>query len=276
MLKMALAATALAASSAFAATALPSSGNGSLVLYVRDLNTPTRVYARDLGLTVDSVMTKSAIAADSTYSGPKDFTYNLGAPIGPDANLTSFLSTASSYVWTIMAGDSTGTNLYTNSRRYVTTTQTDLVANPGSVPSNNQLNTGYSTLNNMQTDLNAVLGANPSTPTNGMWSQQGTAYTTANTWFGNGLLNENALGANATLYVLGSSAVTAGLSTNGALAARVYHSTLGLTLSSNGTLSSASATSTVPLPPALYLFGSALAGLVGVARRRLPGLAAAA
>ena len=259
----AIAATALGAGTASADVATPSSGNGELVLFVRDVNNSERVYARGLGITLDDVLTQAQITAD-TYTGPVDtsFQYVLPASIGPDLNLSTFLSTSSSYVWTIMAGDSGPTNSNAvGNRRYFETIQRDFAELP-STTTNSILNSSYGNLEAMLSALNGELpdGVGTSTAANGQWGQpSSTAGASAANWFGAGPVNENGLGTAANVYL-----VTSAGGSNLTLA-RVYQFA-DLVLGLDGTLSSV--VPAVPLPAAVWLFGSGLIGLAGVARRR--------
>lgn len=259
----AIAAVAVSGSFAHADVVLPNTATGTgseLVLFVRDVSAGAatdRVYARGLGITVDNLLT--AAAAGGAVTPPvTSIGYTLPT-IGPDANLSAFLTPGGSFVWTIMAADSVGTLAF--SQRYVTTTQTDyaLGATP---PINSALRTIWGGIQGMFGDLNGVLPdpAGSSTASGGLWGQTGTAYENATTWFAGGLQNENVLGQAANLFILTNSSTT---NTN---AARVF-AAVDVILETNGSLH-AVAVNAVPLPPALLLLGSAFAGLAGVARRK--------
>ncbi|MFZ8272524.1 hypothetical protein ACO1K0_14305, partial [Staphylococcus aureus] len=71
VLKLAVAGSALVASSAFAVTVDPATGNGELVLYARDTVTNT-TFAKGLVTQINSVSggSRAAIAADSGYTYP--------------------------------------------------------------------------------------------------------------------------------------------------------------------------------------------------------------
>ena len=278
LVKIAVAGALLASgTAAYADVATPSSGNGELVLFVRDLSNESRVYARGLGITLDQLLTASQITGDPTKPNNSDppnnfadtdtLTFSLASPIGPDANLTSFLGGTTNYSWTIMAGDNQGGAGTEGNRRYVTTTQTDFTTQASTLTNNTIGQGSYNNLETMLSQLNGTLGgavgSMDSTTSDGLWGQAGSSYTGATNWFGGGPVNDNTLGSSSHFYLLASSG--GGTAT----LARVYKG-LDFTLSTNGTLSSAAGPGgpQVPLPAAVWLFGSALVGLSGIARRR--------
>ena len=72
-------------------------GNGELTLFVRNELTGA-VYARGLQIQLDSILTESAIQSGPYNAGvSNERTYVLPAPIGPDANLASFLGQAGTF-----------------------------------------------------------------------------------------------------------------------------------------------------------------------------------
>jgi hypothetical protein len=253
-------AAVMAGSTAYADVALPSTGNSELVLFVRDVNNSARVYARDLGITLNQVLAESVVQS-GPYTGPiQQFTYVL-PEIGPDAVLSSFLSQPGQYVWTIMAGDSDGTNAVTSPRRYLTTTQVDFAVNPPGII-NSQLNSSYGGLNQLFSDLNGALGGANSVQPSGLWGDSGSASgAAAPSWFGAGPINENGLGTAANLYILTSSG-----GGNGGQA-RLYQAA-DIRLNLDGSLEGLGGGAPVPLPAAVWLLGSALAGFAAIGRRR--------
>ncbi len=99
LVKIAVAGALLASgATAYADVATPSTGNGELVLFVRDGSNESRVYARGLGITLDQLLTAGQITGDPTKPDPANnladtdtLTFSLPSAIGPDANLSSFL-----------------------------------------------------------------------------------------------------------------------------------------------------------------------------------------
>jgi hypothetical protein len=279
LVKIAVAGALLASgATAYADVATPDTGNGELVLFVRDMSNESRVYARGLGITMDQLLTQAQITGDPTKPNSADpnnnfadtdtLTYSLPAAIGPDANLTAFLGGSTNFVWTIMAGDNVGGQTGEGNRRYVTTTQFDFTTTPSTL-TNGQIGQGaYNGLNGMFAQLNGTLaggvGSGDSTTSDGLWGQSTAAYTGATNWFSAGPVNDNALGSSAHFYL-----ITTAQGGNQANLARVYKG-VDFTLSNTGVLSSASAeVPQVPVPAAVWLLGSALVGLTGIRRRKL-------
>lgn len=245
-------AAGLGAMTASADVVLPGSGNGELTLFVRN-DTTGAVYARGLGISVDSVLTQQQIQASAAQPGATPKNYLLPT-IGPDAALSAFLNGSDSFSWTVMAGDNTG-GISAGDKRYLTTSQVDLT-NGTSVTGTN-LATSYNNLNQMLITLNGFMAdtSGSSVSVNGQWRQTGaTPGSAAGDWFGIGPNNVNSLGSAANFYMLSS---------NGTGAARVFQFA-DVRLSANGTLFSVP----VPLPAAVWLLGSGLIGLAGIGRRR--------
>jgi hypothetical protein len=251
-----------AGANAFAAVDAPQTGNGELVLFVRDLNAPTRIYARGLGINMDNVLT-TAEAAGAGYGG-QGTTFDRNLPnVAADATLTSFLAGGSSFVWTIMAGDSTtSADVQRGERRYLTTLDPNLLAPPFDLQ-NAQFTSGFANLDGLFQLVNTQsFSATDSTAPNGAWSVGG-----PDTWWGANLYNENALPTSgtsaATLFVLANS------SDSGLGEGLVWQLSTNVTMDAQGNLSfGGSDVPQVPVPAAVWLLGSALAGLATVRRRR--------
>jgi hypothetical protein len=232
-------------------------GNGELTLFVRNELTGA-VYARGLQIQLDNVLTESAIQTGPYTAGiANERAYLLPAPIGPDANLASFLSQAGSFTWTIMGGDNTGGVTVTGGKRYVTTTQSDLTN--GTTVTLSQLSSNF---NNMVTMVGQINDFMPNTSgasitSDGQWRQTGAIPgSEAGSWYGANLSNVNDLGSAANFYMLAAPGRSG--------QARIYQFT-DLVLRADGTLESVAV---VPLPAAFWLLGTGLAGLAGVSRRR--------
>jgi hypothetical protein len=263
----AVAAALLGSAAAQADVVLPNTATGSsLVLFVRDISAganPNRVFARDLGVLTDAVLTASAAAG--AYAGPgSSIPFSLST--GADSALAAFLAGGSQFQWTVMGGDATGNAAF--GQRYVTTTQLDVTTFGYEPPINTTLKTTWNQITSMYQTLNASLPdtSGSFTPTDGQWGQEGTSFVGMTDWAGGGVQNGNALGETANLYVFVTS------STGNADPARVFASTTRVRLNADGSLTSVGAPA-VPLPPALWLLGSAIAGLTGVSRRKKVKLA---
>lgn len=268
-IKYALVGTALAASAgAYADATLPSTGNGQAVLFVKN-DTTGAVYARAFVLTMDNIATQAAIVGD-TYTGDgttagadTSLSFSLASPLNADANLTGFLNGTDSFSWTVLVGDSlsaTGQGVKVGERRFAFANSTG-----GAAPNNSQINASYGNLNSWLTTLNSTLGGaagtDSSTPANGVWG----SVAGSQNWAGAGPSTINALGDTAGFFLVTSSGVNAG---DTSLTTRLYK--LGdLQLTAAGVLQSVGGgTPEVPLPPALWLLGSALAGFAGMRRNR--------
>jgi hypothetical protein len=267
VLKMALVGTALAATSAFANTVAPSTGNGELVLYARDTVT-NATYARGLQVYIDQFGTRTATSGSYTY--PTGGTLPAVLPtFSADANWNTFKSAAGSdaIVWTVLAGDSQQNLNSAGAERYLTTTQVDLTTGQPTPPGNSTIRSGYAALNGLQNDMlgnSAALGAGDGASVilagnaGAGWGNPTGVDNLANTWFSTiGISNENPLGTAGKFYMITSQ--TGGSSTIG----RVYSLT-GIQLDLDGTLHALP----TPLPAAVWLFGTGLLGLVGIGRRK--------
>lgn len=262
----AIAMTALMASSAFADVVEPSTGNGELTLFVKNTTTG-EVYARGLQIQFDTILPLAT--ASGAYSGPTTIAYSLPT-IGPDANLASFLTTGSTaeFKWGVLIGDSFGTNAV-GTRRFGLSTIVDLtVQNP---PSNTALGTLGTSFNSFFTALNSNLpdvagsSVRGSLGTGGLWDDTGTIGELADTFF-NTAPNQ-AYGALGDSNVLHFFAVTSAGGGN-AIPARVFQFS-DIALAADGTLHAVGGvTPVVPIPAAVWLFGSGILGLLGIGRRK--------
>jgi hypothetical protein len=269
--KLALLGTAAAVLSpaAFADVFLPTEqGNGELVLFVKN-ETTGAVYARGLGVRVNDVLSTATIQgapAPGTNGVPENFNYSL-ATFNPDGNLSGFLNGTDSFSWTVMAGDNADA-LGVGTRRFLTTLQTQYTAVTPETVSNNTLTASWgANLTSMMNTLNAQIpgstkGDGSSTAANGQWDQTGAAVgSNADIWWST-TDNKNGLGTAANLYVFASSG------SDGSLTSRLFQA-FDVVLTSTGILQvSGEVVPQVPLPPAVWLLGSALAGWAGIGRRK--------
>jgi hypothetical protein len=275
--RIAVAAAILAASAvaapAFADTALPSTGNGEAVLYVRNVSTDT-VYVRGLGETLDQLLTQTQIAG-SGYSGTPIVESGGLASLTHDAALASFLGaspTLSNFQWAVLGGDSIGTSTThvknAGELRYVTTTQVTMTGTPG--VTNQNLNSVFSNLGPVsQSGANGAINSGVAGDKASGVGAAGQIWTPhlspdPTIWYGNGLNNVSTLGSSANLYMLATNGGATGTAGTNLTQAAVFQFA-SLTLNASGDLVGVSS---VPLPAAVWLFGSGLLGLAGIGRRR--------
>jgi hypothetical protein len=165
----------------------------------------------------------------------------------------------------VLGGQYTGSATTSNFKtpgvaQFITTTENNstsslAIANNSTLTHYAGINTDVSNINTNSGGANSVEG--PSPPTAGVWD-----YTSGSTlayWDGGATANGNLVGTKDNLYY-----VTAGV--GGAVSTKVSY-----TLEGYAQLSAAGLvlTPAVPLPPAIWLLGSGLLGLTGVARRKL-------
>jgi len=254
-MKMKALAAALALSAAGTANAgIDSfgSGNGELFFSIRD-NVAQTSYALDMNVTMNA------------------WDENANQSWAADSTLTSFLGAGSGdYSWAVMAGDSNNGGSI-GGLRYLSTSAAGTAANWGT-----ETNGGLNDYNILDTGLligvNAKLdGAPGSVPgTLGdsatfVTGESGYFNSNMDTWSGNAPVNAASAGIGGTqsFYFLTNSNVT----TNPFLAAQKINVTEQVgtfTLAGNGDLNYVA----TPIPAAVWLLGSAMVGLVGVARRR--------
>lgn len=263
--KLGLIATALAATSAFADVATPASGNGELTLFVKNTTT-NEVYARGLGIFINDVLPESVTGG--AYTGRTEFNYVLPA-VSTDPALTSFLSTAgSSYTWGILAGDSLSNNAV-GTRRYLLTSDIESLTTTQAVASGTNLGGLATNANTFFDNLNANLPDGSGTHvigggnTGGLWGVAGTSGANAPIFF-NLAPNDDAAAVGTAMRIF----VLANNTTNGAQA-RVFYASAQIRLNQDGSLSVLGGGGpVVPIPAAVWLFGSGMLGLFGIGRRR--------
>jgi hypothetical protein len=251
----ALGTLALGSVGAHAAIAVPTSSNkpGDVLLFADIFNGSTLVdgYAGDTGVTVDSVVTGTR---------PTNFAASS------DANLSAFLAEATAgttLIWSVIGG---GGNNGGNKAEFVSTSNTGIIN-----PTNGGNLVGWSVgLNGAVNTINGlILPADPAQ--NSLRSHDlsnlgldynplGTS-TDASNWFGGNQQNfVTGLGSQAKLYTVTAGGFGGANQTTQTAAWNVTLSSTGLTYT---------AISTVPLPAAVWLLGSGLLGLAGVARRKI-------
>jgi hypothetical protein len=264
LLGLAIAGSLFAGSAGAITVTDPATGSGDLILFIQDVTTG-QTYARDTGISLASVYAVDASGANTAAA--------LNIHVTADANLSTFLGSVAStdtLQWAVEGGAWTGSGSTALSpigvERIVTTSGTgnaELVSQSSFTSKFVNLSTEISNLNafGMLDPMGSTheTGAK-ATSGDGIWGgPNGVAGDT--TWYG-ALDNSGiALTASQSLY---------GLTGNGTKGGTTKFSLLGtLSLDAAGNLNSAGGNPPpVPLPAALWVFGSGLLGLFGVGRRR--------
>ena len=246
-----------AASQANAALVLPTTENGSLFLTVWD-SVASKSYTRDLGLKLNDFLSGIAptAMAPPPFAGDALFASTFAA------------STASNIKWNIVAGDGVSSTIGTyNPTRLITTgvaAPLSTLTNGGMTTATTSTKVFESAANLNGCDLNASCATNdPANTAFGGKSNWGnnfgnvTAFNNAGTGFGSSLGFYYLSSTNTGLF--GKASINKFANATGAAS---------WTLNSDGSAVYVPAPSAVPVPAAIWLLGSGLIGMVGVARRK--------
>jgi hypothetical protein len=250
-------ALAFGAVAAHASIAAPNSGSSDAILFAEVVNaagTAVASYAGDTGISINTII--AGLSGSTTV-------------LGSDANLAKLFAAdgaGDSIQFAVLGGQYTGTPSVTNFDKagvaqFLTTTYqngtTSLsAATTATLTKMAGLNTDVAAINSNSGGANSIEGTNPAT--SGVWditNTGGIAY-----WDGGGISNANTTGTTANLYYMTGGGAVASKTTN------VLEATA--TLSASGLTLTGGSPPPVPLPAAVWLFGSGLLGLAGVARRK--------
>ena len=279
-LKLIVAAVAFAAAGqASAAITTSAGGNGEMFLSAYDA-AANKSYTRDLGITINDFLNAGTTApvAGSTYTfdpaaTPSTAPGNVATPgykltFGADSLLQSFMGAAGSgalnsgIIWGIGAADSNGVHRYLTTTNASATTLGSL--NGGQLRTFRNVDVYLGAANALGTNFTGTNGSNTATPADGA-AYFPTSFGT--NWVGSANFDSTAaIGQNLNFFMLN----TVGTGSTTPITVTEYKNASGnavWNLASNGTLTY-SAPSAVPVPAAVWLLGSGLIGMVGVARRR--------
>jgi hypothetical protein len=249
-------ALSLAAGGAFA-MGLPSSGSSDLVLIIQNESTPTNVYALDTGISINSVLPTGSLVSNAVLSTA---IAGINSSIAESSTLQTFLAAnpAAGDGWTIEAGQYTGLTNATSKPPGNSKAIFSSGTNSGNVSS-----TTLALLEGFQN------GYGSDVATGGLTALQTQTESTAVSYSAAAATKYSVLSA-PDLSSLGTTVSLYGMTGNGGTGAVQSYILGTASLGTNGTLTltANSGGAPVPLPAAVWLFGSGLLGLVGVSRRR--------
>jgi hypothetical protein len=269
-LKSAVAASlALSATGAFA-LGIPANNSSDLVLVIEN-NTTKATYALDTGITIDSVLPTGSLVSGAVLNTSLA---GINQTIAASATLQSFLAAnpAAGDGWTLEAGQYNGAGAAsTSGNSYIAgAAKAIFTSNIGTttngVLGNKTLGALVAYQNGLNSDVAQTNGGlfplTTSTETTAAAYTNSQASLTAPSKY-------NMLGA-PDLGSVGTSYQLFGFTGNNSKLSNLQSYILGsATLGTDGTLTiTGNSTAPVPLPAAVWLFGSGLMGLVGVSRRR--------
>ena len=233
-------------------------GNGELFFSIRD-NINLTSYVLDMNVTLNA------------------WDQNANQSWAADSTLNSYLGAGSGdYSWAVMGGDNNGSGV-TGGLRYLTTTAT-VATNPTMEATIEAGEKNVGLVNWTIMDTSYLVGANakldgapgsvPGTLGDSATfaiGESGYFENAMDTWFNNSPMNAASAGVGGEqsfFYVTNTGSTTAFLTKNKPVDAIQQAGTFSL--STNGDLNYVA----TPIPAAVWLLGSAMVGLVGVARRR--------
>lgn len=261
-------ALALGAIGAHASIASPSSGSSDAILFAEVVNAAGTAavasYAGDTGVSINTVLGGLSSTPTTYLSGDANLAKLFAADTSGSGDTISWALLAGQY-----KGGATSSNFKTpGNAQFLTTTNTDAVTSlkndtTGSLVKFGQINTDITQINSNGIVGNSIEGASPAT--SGVWDVTGGSLNLA-FWDGGATSNGNVIGSTQKLFYV-TAGTPVGLTTKVAFTQEGTASLAagGVTLTGN----SGGGGSPVPLPAAVWLFGSGLLGLTGIARRKL-------
>ena len=282
VVRFAVAGALLAGYATAQAQSLPSTNTSDLWLFVSDQTAGT-TFAEDTGVSVASILPSGSLAAGNSNT-VLSTSISANFSVGPTGALSSYINAANAAGHTLEWG--------VEGANFPGTTSAKGTGKPGGIigltdnlgTASALSNTSLLNLSNLQTwtggfenDLQFFVvpgsGAQAGYATGGQTYKFSLGSTAGNVWgatTGNnaGSTDLYGQGVNQAGIGLGQAATLYGLTGNSNSGGQDQSYVLGtnLILSSTGTLSVSP--STVPLPAAVWLFGSGLLGLFGLGRRR--------
>jgi hypothetical protein len=253
---------------------LPSSGSSDLWLFVSDASAGT-TFAEDTGLSINSIVGTTFAAGGATPPNAvlsTAITANIN--LAPSSALSAYITAATgaghTVQWAVEAMQYPGPSTnHPNPGKLVGIT--DNVASQATNTSNLAFGNLTSWASGFQQDV-AYMAATQGTPGTGKSYAFSAGSSTGQVWQPGvtggfaGATDLYGQGPDTAGVGLGASVNLYALTGNGnLLQAQSYLLGTNLTLTQGGTLTTGSA---VPLPAAVWLFGSGLLGLIGVGRRR--------
>jgi hypothetical protein len=258
----------LTATGAFAATGAPWSNSSNLVLVVENATTHA-AYALDTGISLDSLLPTSSLVSGAVLN--QSIVSGINQTISASPALTAFLAAnpAAGDLWTLEGGqyNGGGTNPATSANtRPVASAKaafTSAIGTTNNATVSNKIASNLAAFENgLQADIHAPNGG--ALGLHGLESATETSQADVLGGVAGGETRYSFLTAN-DFSSLGNSVVQLfGFTGNGNAGVLQSYILGTASLSSSGLLT----ISTVPLPAAVWLFGSGLLGLFGVSRRR--------
>jgi hypothetical protein len=272
-IRLALAGTAMLGSALAhgQAAPAPSTGVSDLWLFVTDPS-KNETYARDTGVLITSLAPSTFTPAASLVSSP------VTIDIAPDSTLTSFLTSTAgdTLFWGVQGDNQMGTKPAKPGNNDIVQANNLPAANTGNITFG-----AFTSINSGMNADEAYMGSGGVNKGSSFVFSLASGSPGANAWgtgpggqggsvdlysFGaNGEIPTSGTGSVAGLYLLTGDSSTTGIES--------YVLSTTLSFGSDGTLSTGGAP--VPLPAAVWLFGSGLLGLAGVGRRRASAAPAA-